>query len=160
MRRMNFFFNLPNPSGRTRPWGLLSLYQRWVPGAEKWCFWGAERGWCVGLTTLPPSMSRLYRHCGILNISQPYRPYGDSFTFSFTSSISMLCLPWTWRPQATPKRCWDLLHYMVSDLKTVAITDVAYGWRCLHKAIVGICTPTAQTPDSQATRQTRRCGMN
>jgi hypothetical protein len=20
-----FFFNLPNPSGRTRPWGLLSL---------------------------------------------------------------------------------------------------------------------------------------
>jgi hypothetical protein len=25
MRSMIFFFNLPNPSGRTRPWGLLSL---------------------------------------------------------------------------------------------------------------------------------------
>jgi hypothetical protein len=28
----------------------------------------------VGLTTLPPSMSRLSRQCGILNISQTYRP--------------------------------------------------------------------------------------
>jgi hypothetical protein len=26
-RRGDFFLNLPNPSGRTRPWGLLSLQQ-------------------------------------------------------------------------------------------------------------------------------------
>jgi hypothetical protein len=28
--RWGEFFNLPNPSGRTRPWGLLSLWQKWV----------------------------------------------------------------------------------------------------------------------------------
>jgi hypothetical protein len=27
------FVNLLNPSGRTRPWGLLSLYQKWAPEA-------------------------------------------------------------------------------------------------------------------------------
>jgi hypothetical protein len=31
-------------------------------------------GGCLGLTTLPPSVSRLSRQCGILNISQPSRP--------------------------------------------------------------------------------------
>jgi hypothetical protein len=38
------------------------------------CFWGVERGWCIGLTTLSPSVSWLSRQCGILNISQLYRP--------------------------------------------------------------------------------------
>jgi hypothetical protein len=51
------------------------------------CFWGVEHGRCVGLTTPLPSMSRLCRQCGMLNISQPYRPprtcYGDSFTLYF-----------------------------------------------------------------------------
>jgi hypothetical protein len=37
-------------------------------------FWGAERGRCERLKTLPPSVSQLSRQCGILNISQPYRP--------------------------------------------------------------------------------------
>jgi hypothetical protein len=32
-----------------------------------------DRGWCVGLTTLPPSVSRLSIQYGILNVSQPYR---------------------------------------------------------------------------------------
>jgi hypothetical protein len=41
---------------------------------DKYCFWLVKCGWCLGLTTLPPSMSRLSRQCGILNTSQSCRP--------------------------------------------------------------------------------------
>jgi hypothetical protein len=62
-------FSLSNSSSRTRPWSLLSLYQKWVPEEEKSCFRRVERGPCV-----PPSVSGLSRQCEILNILQPYRP--------------------------------------------------------------------------------------
>jgi hypothetical protein len=45
----------------------INKYQK-----QKEYFWGVERGRCVGLTTLPTSVSRYSRQCGILNISQLY----------------------------------------------------------------------------------------
>jgi hypothetical protein len=70
MRSLNFF-NFPIPSSRTSPWGLLSLWQKWVPRDVSR---GVKRGRLVKLTIQPPSVCRLSRQCGILNISQTHGP--------------------------------------------------------------------------------------
>jgi hypothetical protein len=53
--------------------GVQPLTEMSTGNIKKKSFWGVKCGWCVGLTTLPPSTSRLSRQCGILNISQPNR---------------------------------------------------------------------------------------
>jgi hypothetical protein len=93
LMRSLYFFNLRNPSSRTRPWSLLSLWQKWVPEAEKIMFLGVKRDRRVRLTTLPPSVSRFSRQRGILDISQLYRPprsvTGIALPFTYLLSIQI-----------------------------------------------------------------------
>jgi hypothetical protein len=52
------------------PWGRLSHWQKWVPGI----FLKVKGSQRIRLKTSLPSVSRLSRRCGSLNVSQSYWP--------------------------------------------------------------------------------------
>jgi hypothetical protein len=73
-----------NPSAKLWPWGLLSFWHTWVLGT----FPGGKGGWCIGLTTLPPSCTYCHeiwepQHHGTLWVCPGM--YRDCFTITFYS---------------------------------------------------------------------------
>jgi hypothetical protein len=75
------FFNFPNPSSRTMALGstqpLIEMSTRNFPGVKS--------GQHVGLTTLPPSMSRMFENVGASTSRKPkslHSLYRDNFTFT------------------------------------------------------------------------------
>jgi hypothetical protein len=71
------FSNLRNPSGRTMALGSTQPLTEMITRNLKKETWGVKGGRCVGLTTLPPSVSRLSRqNVGALTSHNPMGLHG------------------------------------------------------------------------------------
>jgi hypothetical protein len=87
MRSLNFF-NWLNSSSSTM---ALRFIQSLTQMSSRKCFWWIKSGQRVRLT-LPPSVSRPYTKCGVLDISQPYRPAGPVTGIALLVLLTFLLL--------------------------------------------------------------------
>ena len=106
-----------------RPWGRLSHWQKWVPGI----FPGGKGGWCVGLTTLPPSCA------DCLEIWEPQPAgtlrglYRDCFTFYLIKYSDNLGLFVLW------VTVWiDVLHRIYDALEVKGLQFFPNNWQASH----------------------------
>jgi hypothetical protein len=76
--------------------GVYSAPNRNGHQKQRQYFWGVERGRWAEATNLPPSVSRLSRPCGILKISQLYRPARPVMRISTEMGKYILCCCVLW----------------------------------------------------------------
>jgi hypothetical protein len=78
---------------------------------------GGKGGRRVGLTTLPPSVSRMSRKCGNLNVSQPYGP---------PRPVTGIALPFTFKPESFQKPKFYLQNHIDSVCPSVYFFQFSY----------------------------------
>jgi hypothetical protein len=100
MTQMNFSVYLIIPAALGPRFHLAS--NRNVYKKQKKCFWEVKWGRCVRLTTLPPSVSRLFTQCGIFNISQIYRSLRPVTGIHLLFMKKWLPTSWKWWPMTGP----------------------------------------------------------
>jgi hypothetical protein len=97
-----------------RYWYCKLWYRDWLRARR---FWRVMRGRCAGLTALPPSVSQLSTQCGILNISQPYRPWRPF------AGIALLFTGWTTEgSEFSPGRIKNF-HFCISSRPVMGSTQ-------------------------------------